>query len=309
MSQSMTFKRRCGRAAFFLMILGLAAARWSEAAASDNAPRENAASENAAGAKAASDNAPAEAPPENAAQVVQLPARESFHLYLLIGQSNMAGRGAVDPDKNVSHPRVVKFDRSNGWAPATDPLHFDKTTAGVGPGSGFGPAMAEADESVTIGLIPCAVGGTPLKRWQKGGDLYEAAVRRTREAMRNGVLKGVIWHQGENDSQRAEDAATYGERLAQMIQDLRKDLGNERLPFVVGKLGTFLPPDRMPHVGTINEALESLPQKAPHTACVDSRGLKDKGDKIHFDSESAREFGRGYATAMRGLQQKLAAEK
>ena len=104
----------------------------------------------------------------------QLPPKEKFEIYLLIGQSNMAGRGKVDPATNKAHPRVLKLDKQGKWVPATDPLHFDKPKiAGVGPGSGFGPVIAEAKPGVTIGLIPAAVGGTPLSRWVKGGDLYD----------------------------------------------------------------------------------------------------------------------------------------
>ncbi|WP_298863292.1 sialate O-acetylesterase, partial [uncultured Gimesia sp.] len=92
-------------------------------------------------------------------KVIQLPDKEKFHIYLLMGQSNMAGRGKVVPATNVPHPRVLKLDKKGDWVPATDPLHFDKPTiAGVGPGSAFGPAMADANSEVTIGLIPAAFG-------------------------------------------------------------------------------------------------------------------------------------------------------
>ena len=65
----------------------------------------------------------------------KLPAKENFHIYLLIGQSNMAGRGKVDPATNQPHPRVLKLDQTGNWVQATDPLHFDKPKiAGVGPG-------------------------------------------------------------------------------------------------------------------------------------------------------------------------------
>ena len=80
-----------------------------------------------------------------------------FHLYLLIGQSNMAGRGSVDAESKAAHPRVLMFDNNREWVPATDPLHFDKAVAGVDPGLAFGKQMAEEDSKVLIGIIPCAV--------------------------------------------------------------------------------------------------------------------------------------------------------
>ena len=98
-----------------------------------------------------------------------LPAKEQFHLYLLAGQSNMAGRGIVTEQDREAHPRVLMFTQEGTWAPAVDPLHFDKPIAGVGPGRTFGIAVAERDPTITIGLIPSAVGGSPIATWAPGG--------------------------------------------------------------------------------------------------------------------------------------------
>jgi hypothetical protein len=150
---------------------------------------------------------------------IKQPPKEQFHLYLLIGQSNMAGRGKIEEQDKTAHPRVLKLTKENTWAPGIDPLHFDKPQiAGVGLGSSFGRTMADADPDVTIGLIPCAVGGTPLARWQKDGDLYKQAVERAKAAMKDGTLKGILWHQGENDAGREETAKTYaGSGLRQSL--------------------------------------------------------------------------------------------
>lgn len=236
-----------------------------------------------------------------------MPAKEKFDLYLLIGQSNMAGRGYITQDEGISRDRLLKFSQRNTWAPGTDPLHTDKPQiAGVGLGTSFGRAMADADKSATVGLIPCAVGGTPLERWQKGGDLYEAALVRAKLAMKDGTLKGILWHQGEADSAKEETAKSYNARLTQMIKDLRADLGAGEVPFVAGKLGEFLPPtskDGQPSLWPlVNEQIAALPQTAPNTAVADSAGLKHRGDVVHFDTPSLREFGRRYAEAMKKLQ-------
>jgi hypothetical protein len=71
----------------------------------------------------------------------KLPAKEKFHLYLLIGQSNMAGRGKIEPEFAVSNERILKFTKENTWALAVEPLHFDKTVAGTGLGMSFARAM------------------------------------------------------------------------------------------------------------------------------------------------------------------------
>lgn len=199
------------------------------------------------------------------------------------------------------------FETNNIWVPAIEPLTKDAhKTHGVGPGLAFGKAMAEKDTSVTIGLVPTAVGGTPLSRWSKGGDLYENAVQRAKAAMKDGTLVGVIWHQGESDTGTKEHAETYGTRLAKMIADLRTDLGAPNLPFVVGELGQFVihrtNGKPVPLAKVVDAALKDLPNHVPMTGCVSSKGLKDKGDQLHFDSPSQREFGRRYAEAMWKLQ-------
>ena len=228
--------------------------------------------------------------------------KERFRLYLLIGQSNMAGRGKVEPADRLPHPRVFAFDKNGAWALAVDPLHFDKPKiAGVCLGSSFGRAMADADSSVTVGLIPCAVGGTPLSRWVKGGDLHEAALKRARKAMADGTLAGILWHQGESDSKELSTAESYRERLSGMIADLRAELDSPQLPVVVGKLGEFLEPERLPHASIVNDALEQVGQSVPHAACVESSGLTCKSDQVHFDAKSLREFGKRYAAAMQAL--------
>lgn len=239
----------------------------------------------------------------------EMPAKEKFHLYLLIGQSNMAGRGLLDPEQSVSRQRLLKFSQRNAWAPGVDPLHTDKpAAAGVGLGTSFAREMADADKTITVGVIPCAVGGTPLQRWQKGGDLYEAALVRAKLAMKDGTLKGILWHQGEADSGKEDTAKSYNARLTQMIADLRADLGVGEIPFVAGKLGEFLAPtskDGTPsYWPLVNEQIAALPKTAPNTAVVESTGLQHKGDVVHFDTPSLREFGKRYAEAMKKLQQR-----
>src|SRR5262249_11968425 len=133
---------------------------------------------------------------------VKLPPKEELKLYLLMGQSNMAGRGVPEKEDLTPHPRVLRFTYGGFWTNAVEPVNRGEhgKTAGVGPGLAFGKAMAEANPDVVIGLVPCAVGGTPLERWEKGADLYTNAVARAHAAMKVGTLAGIIWHQGESDS-------------------------------------------------------------------------------------------------------------
>jgi acetyl esterase/lipase len=234
--------------------------------------------------------------------------KEKFHLYLLVGQSNMAGRGVVEDQDRTPDPRVFTFNEKGEWAPATEPLHFDKPKiAGVGPGLAFGKAMAEAEPGVTIGLIPCAVGGSPLASWQpKAVDEatkstpYDTAIRRAKEAMKDGTLKGILWHQGESDSTE-KLAAKYGNTLEQTLGRMRDELGGPNICIVVGELGEHTLA-KNPWAAVVNNELKHFGLRFDRCASVTTAGLKDKGDQTHFDSASARELGRRYATAMLRLQ-------
>lgn len=239
-----------------------------------------------------------------AAQGQELPPKEKFDLYLLIGQSNMAGRGRMTADDRRPREGILMLNTENQWVPAAHPLHKDKPTAGVGLGISFAENMAKQSPGVTIGLIPCAVGGTPLSRWSKGGDLYQAAVARAKVAMEAGQLRGIIWHQGEADSSSEKNANSYGERLAKMVADLREELGAKDAPFVAGELGYFFmeSPKRSPNSKVVNAHLKQIGQNVPNSACASAEGLDHKGDEVHFSSEALVEFGRRYAEAMRKLQ-------
>ncbi len=230
----------------------------------------------------------------------------SYDLYLLIGQSNMAGRGAVDAESKSTHPRVFSLDKAGRWVPAVDPLHFDKPGAGVGPGLGFGKAIAEANPNAKIGLIPCAVGGSSISAWKPGAHdkatnthPYDDMLARVKIAVKDGTLKGIAWHQGESD-RNGEAAKQYAANLTELVARLRKEFNLPDVPFVAGEIGLL---NEKTNVVTehFNEILHGLSKTIPNFAVASANGLKDKGDKLHFDSASAREIGKRMADAMLAL--------
>lgn len=243
------------------------------------------------------------ASPAWASEPLKLPPRENFHLFLLIGQSNMAGRGTVEAQDRQPHPRVLTLDKAGNWTLAVDPLHFDKPAAGTGLGKTFGIKIADDNPRITVGLVPCAVGGSPIDSWQPGAFYpptkshpWDDAIRRARLAMKAGVLKGILWHQGESDSTDAF-AAAYESKLHDLIKRLRTELDAPETPFIVGQMGQF--PGRPWDAAhkQVDKAHRDLPGKVPHTAFVVSSGLQHRGDHLHFDSASYRELGRRYAEA------------
>jgi hypothetical protein len=228
---------------------------------------------------------------------------QEMDLFLLIGQSNMAGRGAVEAEDKVPHPRVFTLTKEETWAPAVEPIHFDRPDRlGTGLGRTFGMVLANLAPGKKIGLIPAAMGGSALDEWKPGGKLYRDAVRRAKAAMKSGKLRGILWHQGEADSSKLELIRSYQARWLAVMESLRGELGD--VPIVVGELGQFLYGREKDYqmARLINEQLAMLAVNGKRVAFVSSQGLGHKGDVLHFDSAGLREFGRRYAHAFLMLE-------
>jgi hypothetical protein len=228
-------------------------------------------------------------------------AKKKFHLYLLAGQSNMAGRGTVEKEDQTTHPRIWMLNKNNQWELAIEPLHFDKPSViGVGPGFSFAKEMAKLDTNVIIGLIPCAVGGSSISVWEPTKYYvptqchpYDDAIERTKTAMNKGTLKGILWQQGESDSDSAK-SIIYAIKLETLIKSFRKEFKIKYIPFVVGKIADFYTVNH-PYANVVNKGIEGIPQNLKNTAIVSSANLMHKGDETHFDSQSARELGKRFA--------------
>lgn len=223
----------------------------------------------------------------------------------------MAGRGEVEELDRTPAANVFALDSNMVWGPAKDPLHFDKPEiVGVGPGFAFGRAMAEANPGVRIGLIPGAVGGSSIRAWlpnavheQTNSRPWDDALSRTFRvlAQQGGELKGIIWHQGESDSN--EFAPQYEDALVDLVERFRREFHDPDLPFVASPLAEFYVSGNA--VGAeINAAIAHLPERLPHTAVISAEGMTPKADNIHLDTASARELGRRYAEAMLALERK-----
>jgi hypothetical protein len=227
---------------------------------------------------------------------------ENFQLFLLAGQSNMAGRGKLDDAGKKPVRRVFALNKKMEWQPAVDPLHWDKSAAGVGIGKTFAAIVAEKNPGDSIGLIPAAAGGSPISTWVPGAyhdqtksHPYDDALKRAKLAMEKGTLKAILWHQGESDSNK-HSAASYEKRLGELINRFRTDLGQPELPFIIGQLGVFPGKESNPNRDTVNNAFESLSKKMDHVAYVSSEGFTSH-DGLHFDTKSVRIFAERYAAA------------
>ncbi|REG94371.1 sialate O-acetylesterase [Algoriphagus antarcticus] len=235
-------------------------------------------------------------------------SKENFHLYLLMGQSNMAGRGKVESLDTLTHPRVFMLDKAMNWVAAKDPMHFDKSTAGAGLGITFGKAMANENANIKIGLIPTAVGGSSINYWfadslfqQTNTYPYDEMIRRTKKAMEAGTLKGILWHQGESDSNTENEVNQYTEKFEAMLDSLKSDLLIESVPVVMGEIGYFFYP-KGKYAKELNGVISQIANKSDCIGLVTAEGLKHKGDSTHFDSDSYHSLGVRYAAKMQEIQ-------
>lgn len=238
-----------------------------------------------------------EANGENSNKNGYLGKKEKLHVYLLIGQSNMAGRAPFTDKEAAEIKKCYLLNGEDKWEPAKNPLNrYSTIRKGLGmqkmnPGYTFSRKMLKNNKGVSLGLVVNAKGGTSIKLWAKESKFYNEALRRAKIAMESGVLKGILWHQGESD----ERDAKYLEKLKALVENLRKDLNAPNLPFVAGQVNK---------VKLINDQIAELPKNVEFTAFVSSDGLTAM-DRWHFDAKSMKKLGERYADEMVKLQSKI----
>ncbi len=237
---------------------------------------------------------------------IQLPAKKDFQIFILAGQSNMAGRGAIDEEGRTAKPRVYALNKESKWQPAVDPLHWDKPGAGVGIGKTFGEIIAAGDQSISVGLVPTACGGSPISTWMPGqhwaqtnSNPWDDCIARAKRAMQDGTLKAILWHQGESDA-TAKDAPLYEKRLEDLITRFRTELNAPDLPFIMGQLGRFPGKPWNEYTEMVHAAQQAVAKKMKNVRFVPIEGMTSK-DNLHYDTASQRTFAKGYAEAYRQL--------
>lgn len=223
------------------------------------------------------------------------PDASACDLFLLIGQSNMAGRGTMLAADSLWRPDGVRLLDSTGRpVQATQPLNRYSTirkslsVQGVGPGVGFADLLREKTGRSLL-LVVNARGSSALREWMPGSDYYAEAVRRTRQAMRYGTLRGILWHQGESDSSSPEE---YLDRLAETVAALRRDLGCGDVPFIAGEIAPW-----HRNAGRFNPVIGRIAERIPNSACVSSEGCAPLRDSLdpHFGRDGQWLLGRRYA--------------
>lgn len=229
--------------------------------------------------------------------------QDTMSSILMVGQSNMAGRGDLGQVKPIRNLLCYML-RMGRWQPMCEPVNPDRGIfegryrSGVSLAASFADSFARHYQS-PVGLIPCADGGTEISQWMPGELLYDHAVMQTKLAQRTSQLRAIIWHQGESDCLQDAAVSAYRERFLRMITSLRKDLGTETVPVILGELPWQLTQkvNTQGREKKLNAILRELAREVPHCAIASSEGLTMKPDGLHFDSEACREFGRRYFEA------------
>lgn len=221
-----------------------------------------------------------------------------IHAFLLIGQSNMAGRGAIEEAIPVDNTHI-KVLRNGRWQKMFRPVNPDRSFSGVSLAESFAEAYANK-YGVDVGLIPCADGGTSLAQWQPGGLLFDHAVYQARLANRTSTIAGILWHQGEADCKDGLHQ-TYAQRFTVIADALREELGLWDVPLLVGGLGDYLADytnakdERVcANYHLVNAQLQSLATTLPRCGFVSAEALTPKPDNLHFNAQSLHNFGLRY---------------
>ncbi len=231
---------------------------------------------------------------------LRLSGESDIHSFLMIGQSNMAGRGEFGETDVIDNDNCFML-RMGLWEKMSEPINPDAPVFCEDYHSGISLAASFADSlqkftKAKIGLIPCAVGGTKISQWMPGEILFDHAVMMAKLAMHTSCFSGIIWHQGESDCGNDEDVFSYKEKFMTMLSALKKELGTKDIPVIIGELSGNI--TDMWNVGDrplkMNEVFLEIAKEVPFCGVASSQGLTLKPDGIHFDSKSCRIFGQRY---------------
>lgn len=233
---------------------------------------------------------------------------KKMYIVLLAGQSNMAGRGIFRSNEDsASFDNIYSLDKDSVWKIAQNPLHWDKAEAGVGMGISFGHHLSTImNDTVTIGLVPCAAGGTSIEQWLDNSyfgftgnfNIYDNLISRAKKASQSGQIIGMIWHQGESNA-TVTKSVKYEERLHTLFKRIRKDLKIADMPIVAGELGHFLEKNKScSYWQVINQAIYNLKKTLPNYDVVTANGLNPNPDNTHFNTQSQIVLGVRYSNTL-----------
>ena len=259
-----------------------------------------------------------------AASAVYAAPDPNFHIYLAFGQSNMEGQGDIgSQDKSVDERFQLLWSADAGscnqgaskgkWIKAVPPLAHCQG-AKLGPADYFGRTMVEkTDPQIKVGIIVVAVAGCSIDLFDKdgyanyarsqqswmtqrintyGGNPYGRMIEMAKKAQEEGVIKGIIFHQGETDAGNGQ----WPSKVKKVYDNIIKDLGlGSDIPFLAGEVL------RSGVSSGANNNIAKLPQQSKNFYVVSSEGFNQAlgdGQNVHFTSQEYRDFGKRYGEKM-----------
>ncbi len=242
-----------------------------------------------------------------------------FYIFLCLGQSNMEGNARYEPQDTTVGERFMVMQavdcpdlgRVKGqWYPAKPPLCRCRT--GLTPADYFGRTLIEnLPENVKIGVINVAVGGCKIELFDKenyesyvstspdwlqnmvkeyDGNPYGRLVEMAKLAQKDGVIKGILLHQGESNTGDEE----WPKKVKGVYDNLLNDLGLEpdSVPLLAGEV---VHEDQGGKCASMNTIIATLPETIPNAYTVSSQGCETAFDHLHFTAQGYRELGKRYA--------------
>jgi len=227
--------------------------------------------------------------------------------FLMLGQSNMAGRGFIHEVPPIYNERIQML-RNGRWQMMTEPINYDRPVSGISLVGSFADAWCRENKEDIIGLIPCAEGGSSLDEWALDEVLFRHAITEAKFAMQSSELAGILWHQGESDSFNG-NYKVYYKKLLLIIDTLRKELNAPHIPIIIGGLGDFLGQKgfgkNCTEYNFINQELQKFAFEQDNCYFVTASRLTSNPDGIHIDAISQRKFGLRYFEAFSNKQHVL----
>jgi hypothetical protein len=250
---------------------------------------------------------------------------KNFYIFICFGQSNMEGNARIQPqDTTVDNRfRVMEaldcpnLGRIKGhWYPAVPPLCRCHT--GLTPADYFGRTLlANLPGKIRVGVINVSVGGCKIElfdkdnyrayvstapKWMLGmineydGNPYARLVEMAKLAQKDGVIKGILLHQGESNT----GDTLWPSKVKLVYDNLMKDLNlnPKRVPLLAGEVVNA---DQGGACASMNSIIATLPETIPNSYVISSAGCKDIPDNLHFTAEGYRILGKRYAAQMLSL--------
>lgn len=240
-------------------------------------------------------------------------------LFILVGQSNMSGRGELPETPQEINPRVFVFGNDYKWHHAAEPIDspIDQVDAvsidadaGYSLATSFANALLEKDPQLIIGFIPCAAGGSSIQKWQRNlseQSLYGSCLKRAKAASTVGKITGLLFCQGPADARDPKKYPSkqgspfkWKKKFTQFVEDIRIDLGIHDLPIVFSQMGSSTHPEGWLYWDDVKKQQAEV--SLPNTIMTTEEGLP-LSEAVHLTKQGYDTLGRRYAEAFWNLTQ------